>query len=194
MRKLFLLVAIVFVTCSLHAQLHINLNFNVESQPVWGPTGYDHVEYYYFPDIEAYYNVPKHMFYYSYQGRWIERAQLPSRYHSFDFYNSYKVVVNDREPYRNHKKYRNQYFSYKGRHDQQPIRDSRDAKYFVNKNHPKHTTWLQQQKNDNGHGRGNGNYNDNSNDNRNRKSGGKGNSNKPDKSNRQDKHNKKDKR
>ncbi len=65
MRKLFFIVALVFITCSLHAQVHLNLNFNVESQPIWGPTGYDHVEYYYFPDIEAYYNVPQHMYYYA---------------------------------------------------------------------------------------------------------------------------------
>ncbi len=196
MRKLFFLVAIVFITCSLHAQVHLNLNFNVESQPVWGPTGYDHVEYYYFPDIEAYYNVPKHMFYYNYQGRWIERAQLPSRYHSFDFYKSYKVVVNERAPYRNHLKYRDQYSSYRGRHDQQPIRDSRDERYYVNRNHPEHNNWMKQQKHDNGRGNGKEGYN--SKGNNNGRGNGEGNDNgrgnKQDKNNRQDKHGKKDKR
>jgi hypothetical protein len=155
MRTLFLLVAVVLVSSSLQAQVGISLNFNVDRQPVWGPTGYDHVEYYYLPDIETYYNVPQHRFFYYEGGRWVGRSQLPSRYRNYDLYNSYKVVVNEREPYRNHKMYRDQYSSYKGRHDQQVIRDSRDSKYFVNKNHPEHNNWVKQQKHDNGNGRGN---------------------------------------
>ena len=40
------------------AKAQINLHININQQPVWGPTGYDHVDYYYLPDINAYYNVP----------------------------------------------------------------------------------------------------------------------------------------
>ena len=40
------------------AQVRFNVNFNIGSQPVWGPIGYDYVEYYYLPDIEVYYYVP----------------------------------------------------------------------------------------------------------------------------------------
>jgi len=157
MRYVFILIAVLIVASSLNAQVSARINLNIGSQPAWGPTGYDHVEYYYLPDIEAYYNVPQHKYYYNEGGRWVGRSRLPARYHDFDLYNSYKVVVNDREPYRHHEKYRNQYASYKGRHDQQPIRDSRDSKYFVNKDHPEHNNWLKQQKHDNGNGKGNGN-------------------------------------
>jgi hypothetical protein len=146
MRRLLVLVAAVLLSSTLNAQLRINLNFNVDRQPVWGPTGYDHVEYYYLPDIEVYYNVPQQRYYYNQRGRWISSSSLPSRYRGFDIYNSYKVVLNEPAPYRNHNKYREQYASYKGRHDQQPIRDSRDSKYFVNKNHPEHNNWVKQQK------------------------------------------------
>jgi hypothetical protein len=127
------------------AQVRVNLNFNIDQQPVWGPTGYDHVEYYYLPDIDVYYHVPQHKFFYQQNGRWISGSTLPSRYRGHDLYNSYKVVVNEPTPYRNHKKIKDQYSSFKGRHDQQPIRDSRDAKYFVNKNHPEHNNWVKQQ-------------------------------------------------
>jgi hypothetical protein len=111
------LAAAFLVSSAGQAQVGISLNFNVDRQPVWGPTGYDHVEYYYLPDIEAYYNVPQHMFYTNERGRWVGRSRLPSRFHNFDFYHSYKVVVNEREPYRQHDKYRDQYSSYRGRHD-----------------------------------------------------------------------------
>ena len=154
MRYLLVLIVGVILSSTLNAQLRVNLGFNVDRQPVWGPTGYDHVEYYYLPDIDAYYNVPQRRFYTHEGGRWIGRSSLPSRYRNFDLYNSYKVVVNEPTPYRNHEKYRDQYASFKGRHDQQAIRDSRDTKYFVNKNHPEHNNWVKQQAQNRGKSKG----------------------------------------
>ena len=153
MRHLLVLIAAVLLSSTVEAQLSISLGFNVDRQPVWGPTGYDHVEYYYLPDIEVYYNVSQHVFFYYEGGRWISRSSLPPRYRGYDLYNSYKVVLDEPRPYRNHKMYREKYSSYKGHHDQQPIRDSRDPKYFVNKNHPEHNNWAKQQKHGNGNGK-----------------------------------------
>jgi hypothetical protein len=90
---------------------------------------------------------------------------LPSRYRGFDLYNSYKVVVNEPAPYRNHNKYRDQYSSFKGRHGQEPIRDSRDSKYYANPNHPEHNNWVKQQKHDNGNGKSKGKGRGNNRDN-----------------------------
>ena len=150
MRYLLVLLVAVFLSSTVGAQVHVNIGLNIRSQPVWGPAGYDHVDYYYLPDIEVYYNVPMHRYYYNEGGRWISRSTLPSRFRDYDLYNSHKVVINERQPWRNHENYRGQYEQFKGRHDQQPIRDSRDSKYFVNKNHPLHNTWIQRQKHDNG--------------------------------------------
>lgn len=149
---LVLIAALILSSASstLNAQLSVSVNFNLDSQPAWGPTGYDYVEYYYMPDIEVYYYVPQHRYYYYDRGRWRYSSNVPSRYRNYDFYNSYKVVVNEQNPWRNHKSYREKYSSYKDRHDQQPIRDSRDSKYYRNKNHPEHNNWVQQQKHDNG--------------------------------------------
>ena len=165
MRYLLVLIAAAFFSSAADAQLRINLNFNVDRQPVWGPTGYDHVEYYYLPDLDVYYNVPQHKYFYNQGGRWISRSSLPSRYRGYDMYNSYKVVMNEPTPYRNNRKHREQYASYKGRHDQQPIRDARDPKYYANPNHPEHNNWVKQQKHDNrnGNGKGKGNGNGNGN-------------------------------
>ena len=129
MRYFFVLILTLFLANISNAQ--IDVNFNVGSQPVWGPTGYDYVEYYYLPDIETYYYVPQHRYYYYNNGNWIHSTNLPSRYSKFDYYNSYKVVINEREPWNNHKNYKKKYSSYKGRHDQSLIRDSRDSKYYV---------------------------------------------------------------
>ncbi|MEX2117305.1 MAG: hypothetical protein WEB37_10480 [Bacteroidota bacterium] len=157
MRRLIVLIAVMLFSSAGDAQVQINLN--VDRQPVWGPTGYDHVEYYYLPDIEAYYHVPKHRFFYFERGRWVSSSSLPARYRGYDLYMNYKVVVNEVRPYRNHNSYREKYSAYKGRHDQELIRDSRDSKYFINKNHPEHNNWIKQQKRDKGNARKKGSGN-----------------------------------
>ncbi len=155
MRYFFVLIVALFLSTTMstssniEAQVHFGISFNLNSQPIWGPTGYDYVENYYLPDIDVYYNVPQHRYYYNNRGRWISSSYLPSRFGRFDLYNSYKVVVNERNPWRNNETYREKYSSFKGRRDQQPIRDSRDSKYFVNENHPEHNSWVKQQKQDN---------------------------------------------
>ena len=102
-----------FLASTLTAQLSVSLNFNVGSQPIWGPVGYDYVEYYYLPDIETYYYVPQQRYYYYEGGNWISRSYLPARYSHYDLYNSYKVVVNEKDPWRNNKVYKNKYSSFK---------------------------------------------------------------------------------
>ncbi len=49
--------------------------------------------------------------------------------------------MNDSRPYLHYNRDRVTYASYRNRHDQLPIRDSRDQKYFENKNHPQHNEW-----------------------------------------------------
>lgn len=146
MRSFIVLLSVLFISSMTNAQLSISLNFNVDNQPAWGPTGYDYVEYYYMPDIEVYYYVPQRRFYFFEGGRWMSGTSLPHRYRGFDLYSSYKVVVNDRTPYRRHDTYRERYSSYKGRRDQAFIRDSRDSRYYSNKNHPEHNNWSKNKK------------------------------------------------
>jgi hypothetical protein len=55
-----------------------------------GTVGYDYVEYYYLPDIETYYYVPKHQFVYLSNGKWIFATSLPSRYSSYNLYSDIK--------------------------------------------------------------------------------------------------------
>ncbi len=163
------------------AQVRFGISINLNTQPAWGPTGYDYVENYYLPDIDVYYNVPQHRYYYYNRGRWISSSYLPSRYRSFDIYNSYKVVVNERNPWRNNETYREKYSSFKGRRDQQPIRDSRDSKYYANKYHPEHNNWVKQQKNESNNRNGMKNGNNGRGNNKNQYDGQRKNQNKKNK-------------
>ncbi len=131
MKKIILTAAIVLGFLSIKpAAAQIHLSINIGSQPDWGPTGYDHADYYYMPDIDSYYDVSTHEYiYYDNSNQWVRRASLPDRYRNYDIYHSYKVVVNEQKPWTRGDAYRNKYAAYKGRHDQVVIRDSRDAKY-----------------------------------------------------------------
>lgn len=158
------------------ANAQVNISFNIGSQPAWGPTGYDRADYYYIPDADAYYDVNSRVYVYQYGGRWTRGAYLPGRYRNMDMYNVHKVVINDRDPWLRNDRYRSQYRSYAGRHDQVVIRDSRDQKYWQNPGHPRYNEWKRGHGNDN---RGQGNYN-RGNDNRgggndNRGNNGRGN-------------------
>jgi hypothetical protein len=170
MRKInltILIAAILMVfTLPTKAQVHLNINVDISSQPIWGPTGYDEVQYYYLPDIDVYYNVPEQRYIYQRKGHWITSSHLPYRYRNYDLYNGYKVVINENKPYMHDNDYRVKYASYKGRHDQQPIRDSKDSKYFVIKNHPEHSNWVKGQKQDSNKSKAPGKGNRNSKNNR----------------------------
>lgn len=164
MKKSILIVALLF-TCFIcktaKAQLNVSVRANIGAQPVWGPVGYNYVDYYYMPDIDVYYYVPNRQYIYQQGGRWVHASALPSRFHNYNIYNGYKVVINDPYPYRHADTYRTRYTEYKGHHDQEIIRNSHDSKYFEIKGHPEHNNWKRdqdqrnkdhgQQKNDRNH-------------------------------------------
>jgi hypothetical protein len=131
------------------AQVRLNVNVNIGSQPAWGPVGYDYVQYYYLPDIEAYYYVPRRQFVYLSNGQWIFSAYLPPAYRSYDLYSGYKVVINQPRAYQYFTTHKVKYVGYKGnRGNQVIIRNSNEPKYYVVKGHPKYKGQ--------GQGRGNG--------------------------------------
>ena len=135
MKKLIFLLMLGIASASTKAQVSVNIN--IGSQPLWGPTGYDYAEYYYLPDIESYYYVPKHQFVYQNGGNWIFSSSLPARYNNYNLYNGYKVVINRDRPYLNFNDDRVKYVKYKNWGGKQMvIRNSNDSRYYVVKGHP----------------------------------------------------------
>jgi len=167
MKKLILLFALFligFLPASINAQPSVSFSVNIGVQPMWGPVGYDHAEYYYMPDIETYYYVPKHRFIYLEGDRWVTRTALPQRYRGYDLYTIHKVVINEPRPYLRHHEYRERYVSYRGRHEQEVIRNSHESRYWENKHHPEHARWKEEHRHggrERSHGGDNGNRHDN---------------------------------
>jgi len=143
MKKLALVSCLVggFLVQSATAQIKFNLDINIGSQPVWGPPGYDHAEYYYLPDYDVYFDVPRHQYIYWEGGRQVFAPSLPPRYRNVDLYKSYKVVINEPKAYVHHADHVKKYAQFRGHHDQAVIRDSHEQKYWEIKDHPDHGKW-----------------------------------------------------
>lgn len=143
MKKILSIVALtatILLTSNNANAQNISFSINIGSQPAWGPTGYDYVDYYYFPDFNGYYDINNGMFVYFDRGRWITARYLPAIYRHFDLYNIYKVALNVHKPwlYNNrHVSYYSRYKNYRGH--QVVIRDSRDKRYHTSRNN--HRPW-----------------------------------------------------
>jgi hypothetical protein len=138
-------VALSAINCAGPGSMYGSIGVNISDQPIWGPTGYDRADYYYMPEINSYYSVSEHQYYYRDGANWTHAVSLPSSYSGHDPYHSYKVVVNEDKPYQNNATHQAKYGTFKGVKDQPVIRDSRDSKYFVNKDHPEHDNWAKTQ-------------------------------------------------
>jgi hypothetical protein len=75
------------VTESLHAQTVRGAN------PAWAPAFYPGVRYYYFPDIETYYDLENQDFIYLDDGQWFFSYQLPPIFSGFDLYNAFIIAL-----------------------------------------------------------------------------------------------------
>jgi hypothetical protein len=127
--------AILFFTIS-SAKAQISVSVNIGSPPAWGPAGYAQVEYYYLPDIQAYYDIRASMFIYFGGGKWIRSRYLPAQHRNYDLYSGYKVVLHDYhgpKPYIHFKTHKAKYHKgYKGK-PQKNIGHKNDNHHDYNK-------------------------------------------------------------
>jgi hypothetical protein len=71
-------------------------------------------DFYYLPDVEAYYSVPEQCYYYMDGNRWVNAAYLPGRYRNYDWRNARRYEVRTQRPYANHDYYRNKFGGNRG--------------------------------------------------------------------------------
>jgi hypothetical protein len=137
MKKLVLLLVLSLVGfIPLKSLAQLNVNVNIGSQPLWGPSGYEHVDYYYLPDIDSSYDVPQRQFIYLSSGNWINSPTLPSRYSGYNLYNGYKVVINSPQPYLHYKEHKIKYAGFKGRSGQPVLLKRKSSKNYEIKGNP----------------------------------------------------------
>ena len=162
MKALKLIVFGIVLFCASPVLAQISINLNIGSPPKWGPVGYTDVQYYYLPDVEAYYDVPSSMFIYYERGAWVHRAYLPGRYRNYDLYSGYKVVMNDyrgNAPYTHFKEYKMKYAKgYRGKEQknigEKPGKGNSKAKFYNEGDRGDHEDNRGKGKGNNGRGHG----------------------------------------
>ncbi|GAB3930631.1 hypothetical protein GCM10028827_26250 [Mucilaginibacter myungsuensis] len=147
-----------------NAQVGIRVNVNLGSGRVYVPAPpppqpviinepvYD--DYYYLPEVEAYYRVGERCYYYNDGGRWITAAYLPGYYRNYDWRTARRYVVHANRPYLRHDAYRGRFGGYVNREDFY-------ARAYPNRGREQYSDRGRQQYDDrynNDRGRGQGNY------------------------------------
>lgn len=122
--------AVLLMGFSYTAKAQVSIQINLNHQPAWGPSGYDRADFYYFPDLNIYYDVNNSLFYYFSGSRWISNHYLPSRYDKYDFYQLHKVVMNNGpRPWLRNRNHKKEYMKFRGDRNQTPIKSSNDSRY-----------------------------------------------------------------
>jgi hypothetical protein len=60
------------------------------------------IRYYYFPNLEAYFDLQEKVYLYKEDGEWVEAEELPANYGGYSLYNKVRVSIEDYdgdEPY-----------------------------------------------------------------------------------------------
>ncbi|MDR2041687.1 MAG: hypothetical protein LBP98_05150 [Tannerella sp.] len=108
----------------------VSVHVNIDLQPAWGPAGYDYAEFYYFPELNIYFDVSRALFYYLDGRKWISGFYLPLSYHKYDLYRMYKVVLNhDPNPWIRNRLHRRDYDRFCHNHSQVAIRSAKEHRY-----------------------------------------------------------------
>jgi hypothetical protein len=97
---------------SLNAQVRVNVNLG--TPPVWAPADRVETQYYYLPEVDAYYDVPAARFIYVNNGNWIRSERLPKRFNGYNLRSGKVVYLTDyrgNSPYVYHKKHKVKYYS-----------------------------------------------------------------------------------
>jgi len=108
--KLIMVGMVLFLATTMQGQISVSIN--IPAPPRWGPPVLPAVNFYFLPDVDAYYDIRSHMFIYYSGSAWVHRASLPPRYKDYDLYRGHKVIMNDYRgstPYKNYKEHKMKY-------------------------------------------------------------------------------------
>jgi hypothetical protein len=93
MKKTITLIAIMLFCC--HAGFAQNAMNAETSTPLFNPVTNCQLRYYYFPNLEAYFDTQKSIYYYKENGEWITAEEIPDGYRGYSIYNKSTVYITD---------------------------------------------------------------------------------------------------
>jgi hypothetical protein len=87
----------VFVGFAKNASAQFKADYD---QPNWAPAGQSNPEYYFLPEIDTYYYVPRKQFIYKSGAHWTFSTYLPRDHRDYDLRSGKKVAVSEPGAYR----------------------------------------------------------------------------------------------
>lgn len=168
MKKLQFTIAAFLLLFTLQSNAQVSVSLNIGSpRPTWYNHHESECDYYYLPEIEAYYDVRSSVYIYLGPRGWIRSVYLPEYCHNYDVNHGYRVAIDYRghSPYayfNNHREryYRPNYRNYR----EEYYRPNYENRRVVVQNHHRdydddRYDGYKKEKHNNGRGNGNGNGN-----------------------------------
>ncbi|MDR2469051.1 MAG: hypothetical protein LBD27_01030 [Tannerella sp.] len=141
------------------AAQHVSVHVNIDHQPAWGPTGYDYVAFYYFPELNIYFDVNNARFYYLSGRKWMYSYYLPMAFRRYDLYRMYKVVLNDYpKPWIHNRLHIHNYKHFRHNYSQVCISHSKEHRYNKARNNTR--AWVEPRRSRSSYGNHNGRHPD----------------------------------
>lgn len=79
------------------AQVSINVNVGAPAvvvRPAWIPQNHVNVDFYYLPDVQAYFDVNASLYVYLNNGNWCRSRYLPAHYRNYDLVHARRIALN----------------------------------------------------------------------------------------------------
>lgn len=86
------LVAILFLV---HSSVAQNKKKQSEDHPLVDPITNCKLRYYYFPNLEAYFDTEKRIYYFKEEDDWVTAEEIPDGYRGYSLYNGVYVLILD---------------------------------------------------------------------------------------------------
>ena len=93
-------------------QAQVSVNLNLGKAPVWAPPERVATQYYYLPEVDAYYDLPAERFIYLNNGGWVRAEKLPAKFQNYNLQTGKVIFLTDykgKSPYKYHKKHKAKY-------------------------------------------------------------------------------------
>jgi len=94
MKKIVLFIAVIFLV-GLDANAQADRKKADKAPPLVDPVTKCNLRYYYYPNIEAYFDTAKSVYYYQENGEWQTAEEIPSGYRGYSMNNKISVYITD---------------------------------------------------------------------------------------------------
>lgn len=137
MKKIYLTAAFIAASFSIYqsasAQVSIHINLG-GSRPQAQPIIYDNAdEYYYYPDLNVYFNLASHRYMYMDGNHWLNATQMPVAYRNYNMNNMRRVSINQHDAYLQNDRHRQLYNNGRNEYARGPVNNNNRDRNFDNR-------------------------------------------------------------